>query len=349
MGARESLVIVGIACLAACSGGAKPGAADHAAAAHEQPPARDADDSGRSADGGKVGEKADDRKGPADQVLLSADEVGKIGITTTPVQAVRYSPGAQGFGVVVSHDVIAQVAADLQTATSALRQSQAALERGKRLASGPGALGKDTVETAARQVGADQAALELAQRKLTATLGQAFPRQRRATEGLLNDLASGATKLARITFPPGALGTLRPKNLRVSVLDAAPGVPSWTTGELWDAPQDPTLPGRSFFALLSAPEIPEGARLQALAMSAEGGIAGVLIPASAVVVSDGQSWCYVQKKEGTFARTPIDTSRPLADGYFNSSGVAPGDQVVTSAAGLLLARQLNASTEAPDD
>ncbi len=349
MGTRESLVILGIALLTACSGGAKPEAPDSAAAAHEQPPGAAAvrNPSGEKA-GNPSGEKAGDQS-PSDQVVLSAEEIGKIGITTTAVQAVTYTPGAQGFGIVVSHDVIAQVAADLQTATAALRQSQAALERGTRLASGPGALGKDSVETAARQVGADQAALQLAQRKLTATLGQAFPRQRQASAGLLDDLASGQAKLARITFPPGALGTLRPRNLRVSVLDAAPGVATWTTTELWDAPQDPSLPGRSFFALLSAPEIPEGARLQALAMSAEGGIAGVLIPASAVVVSNGQSWCYVQKKEGTFARAPIDTTRPLADGYFNSSGFAPGDQVVTSAAGLLLARQLNASTEAPDD
>jgi len=383
MGAKESLIILCMALLAACSGGTRSAGADeHAAAAHEQASGagaagEDADNRGggkagaagnESGDqgGGKAGaagnesggegggksragaEKADEHK-DANEVVLSADEVGKLGITTTAVQAVTYTPGAQGFGVIVGHDAIAQVAADLQMATAATRQSEAALARGKRLASGPGALGTDAVESASRQVAADQAALELARRKLTATLGQEFPRQHGgATEKLLDDLASGTVKLARITFPPGVLVSSRPKSLRVTALDSSPAVAAWTTSELWDAPQDPTLPGRSFFALLSAPEAAEGARLQALAVSAAGGIAGVLIPTAAVVVSNGQAWCYVQKKAGTFERTPLETNRPLADGYFASSGISPGDQVVTSAAGLLLARQTNPSTEAPD-
>jgi hypothetical protein len=340
MGARESIVVLAVALLCACSSGSKPGPGEAAASAADATH----EDKGKGA-AGKDDEGQAAQESGAD-VVLTSDQVAKIGIVTTAVRAVTYAPGAQGFGVVVSHDVIAQVAADLQTATAALHQSQAVLDRGKRLASGPGALGQDAVETAIRQVAADQAALELARRKLTAVLGQEFPRQRRGAPGLLNELANGTVKLARITFPPAALGSERPRRLRISQLDSTP-VASWSTGELWDAPQDPALPGRSFFALLNARGIPEGARLQALAVSAAG-TAGVLIPSAAVVVTSGQYWCYVQKKAGTFERTPIDASRPLADGYFVSAGVAPGEQVVTSAAGLLLARQMNASTEAPD-
>jgi hypothetical protein len=364
MGAKQSLIILCIALLAACSGGSKSGGAEQAAATTHGAAGDDAGDKGGGkADehaaatthgaagddaGDKGGGKADEHK-DNNEVVLSADEVGKLGITTTAAQAVTYTPGAQGFGVILSHDTIAQVAADLQTATAAAQQSEAVLARGKRLASGPGALGTDAVETATRQVAADQAALELARRKLTATLGQEFPRLRGgATTSLLDDLANGTVKLARVTFPPGVLGSARPQSLRVTTLDSGPAVAAWTTSELWDAPQDPTLPGRSLFALLRAPQAVEGAHLQALAVSAAGGTAGVLIPTAAVVVSDGQAWCYVQKKAGTFERTPIETNRPLPDGYFASSWVSPGDPLVTSAAGLLLARQTNPSTEAPD-
>ncbi len=333
MGTRGFLILLSIALLAACSGGA--GTSGSSAPADTAHPAAGSDD------------KSDDHKN-SNEVELSADEANKLGITTAAVQAVTYTPGAQGFGLIVSHDVVAQVAADLQTATAAAHQSQEALARGKRLASGPGALGTDAVESATRQVAADQAALELAHRKLTATLGREFLQQRGGAASLLDELANGSVKLARITFPPGALTSARPKSLRITTLDSSPAAATWTTSELWDAPQDPTLPGRSFFALLNAPEAAEGARLQVLATSTSGGIAGVLIPTSAVVVSSGQAWCYVQKKEGMFERIAIDTSRPLADGYFASSGVSPGDQVVTAAAGLLLARQTNPSTEAPD-
>lgn len=335
MGAKRFLILLSIASLAACSGGGGTAGGAQSDAAH--PPV-----SGVASDA-----KPDEHK-DSNEVVLSADEVSKLGIVTAAVQPVTYTPGAQGYGLIVSHDVIAQVAADLQTASAAARQSQEALARGKRLASGPGALGTDAVESATRQVAADQAALELAHRKLTATLGQDFPRQRGGAAELLDDLANGTVKLARVTFPPGVLTNARPKSLRVTMLDASPGSATWTTSELWDAPQDPVLPGRSFFALLNAPEAAEGGRLQVLAVAASGGVAGVLIPSSAVVVSSGQAWCYLRKKAGTFERTPIDTSRPLADGYFASAGVSAGDQVVTSAAGLLLARQTNPSTEAPD-
>ena len=44
----------------------------------------------------------------------------------------------------------------------------------------------------------------------------------------------------------------------------------------------------------------------------------------------------------------IDGGRPTGAGYFVSEGVDAGDAVVTTGAGLLLARELNASTEAED-
>lgn len=325
MGARESLVVLSIALLSACGSVSKPAG-------------------GGAAEAGAAGTKVDTAEAGGQSgaaVTLTADQVAKLGIATAPAAAVSYFPGAQGFGVVVGHDLIAQMAADLNTATAAVDQSQAALERGQRLASGPGALGTDALETAKRQVVADRAALELARRRLSAALGLDFTRR----SADLDSLASGTVKLARITFPAGSLDSERPGSLRISQVDAAP-VRTWTSSELWDAPQDPTLPGHSFFAVLRSPAIPEGARLQALAVWTHG-TAGVLVPASAVIVSNGEYWCYVQRKAGTFERTAMDTSRPLADGYFVSDGIAAGDRVVVSAAGLLLARQMNAST-APD-
>jgi hypothetical protein len=117
---------------------------------------------------------------------------------------------------------------------------------------------------------------------------------------------------------------------------------------VWAAPQDATLPGRSFFALLDKTDIPEGLRFQALPATSSTGAAGVLIPATAVVISNGQYWCYLEKTPGTFTRIVIDIDKPLGQGYFVSDGVAAGDPVVTSAAGLLLARETNNSSEPAD-
>jgi hypothetical protein len=301
------------------------------------------------------GADADDKGADKDTVALPPEMARRLGVITTQAQAVTFTPGADGFGVVLGHDSIAQIAADIETARAANKQSQAALVRARQLANGPGALGVDAVENATRQTAADQASLTLAERKLTATLGLKFPRHGAHTdEAVLSSLANGTFKLARITFPPGTMTGATPRELRLLPLDSSPadpanGTPVWTAATVWDAPQDPTIPGRSWFALLRTADIPEGVRLQALPVAADGGIPGVLIPSSAVVVSEGQYWCYLRKGTDSFTRTAITVDRPLAQGYFvPANRVAPGSEIVTAAAGLLLARQTNPSSEGAD-
>jgi hypothetical protein len=297
----------------------------------------------------------DDKSGDKDTVVLPPEMAKRLGVITTPAQAVAFTPGAEGFGVVLGHDLIAQIAADIDTARAAARQSQATLVRAKQLANGPGALGVDTVENATKQTAADQASLTLAQRKLTATLGLKFPQHGiDPDEAVLTSLANGTFKLARVTFPPGALSGATPHELRLlplesSSAEAASGTSVWAANTIWEAPQDPTIPGRSLFALLRTADIPEGMRLQALPVSGSGTLQGVLVPASAVVVSEGQYWCYLRKGTDSFTRAPITVDRPLAQGYFvPADRVAPGTEIVTAAAGLLLARQTNPSSESAD-
>jgi hypothetical protein len=157
--------------------------------------------------------------------------------------------------------------------------------------------------------------------------------------------------LVRATFPLGAYRGATPATLRAAPLDSpeadsAHPVKGWTLKSVWDAPADASLPGRSFFGLLEAGEAAEGERLLVWAPGTGPAQPGVRIPAAALVISDNKSWCYVEKSPGTFVRKEIDTAKPLADGYFVAEGIVPGDRVVTAAAGLLLAREINPSTEA---
>jgi hypothetical protein len=73
----------------------------------------------------------------------------------------------------------------------------------------------------------------------------------------------------------------------------------------------------------------------------------VLIPDTALIVSNGSYWCYVKRKD-SFVRAPMDVHRPLAGGYFVTGGVAVGDEVVTSGAALLLAREMNSGSAEAD-
>jgi hypothetical protein len=203
----------------------------------------------------------------------------------------------------------------------------------------------ESQEAVERQAAVDHAALVLAERRLSATYGRGAPWEDKHDSPLLAALASGEIKLARVTFPLGALGAATPAKLRFSHLTAMPGGGSFESASVWSAPADASIPGRSFFALLKGGEAGEGERL--LARAPVGAPeAGVIVPFAAAVISAGRYWCYVEAEPGSFVRTEIDTSMPTDDGYFVKAGITPGAQVVTRSAGELLAREMNPSTAA---
>ena len=216
------------------------------------------------------------------------------------------------------------------------------------LAGTPGAMPVEVQEAAERQAAVDHAAFVLAERRLSATYGQNAPWKENYNSPLLTSLARGDTKLARVTFPLGALGSAEPTKLRLTHIGQSQGSKSIDSLAVWDAPADATIPGRSFFAILKGSDASEGERL--IAHAAVGAAEnGVVVPYSAAVISAGKYWCYVEEKPGVFVRTEIDPNMPTDNGYFIKEGIEPGAQVVTTSAGQLLARETNPSTGAEAD
>lgn len=303
------------------------------------------------ADAAKAGEAA---QPAAEGVSLTAEQAEKLGIATEPARPVEYTAETSGFGSVLPHDATAVAVAELASARAAEHQSRAALERAQRLSGTPGAMSADAVASAARQAETDGAALALAEQRLTALIGAGPPGG--AANEVLHELASGKIKLLRATFPLGALQGSTPSTLRAAHLDAlspdavSPDAPrpaqGWTVNSVWAAPADATLPGRSFFGLLKSGDAAEGERLVVWAPGTGPSQHGVVVPAASLVISDGKYWCYVETKSHVYARRQVNPDRPVADGYFVTEGIAAGDKLVTAAAGLLLARETNPSTEA---
>jgi hypothetical protein len=284
-------------------------------------------------------------------VTLTAEQAEKMGVATEPAKPLEYTAETSGFGIVIHHDAIATAVAELTTAQAAARQSRAALERAQRLSNTPGAMSADAVESAARQAETDSAALTLGEQRLTTIIGSA-PAAVARNGPVLRELAGGKIKLLRATFPLGALEGSRPATLRAARLVAlSPGAAhpaqGWSLDSVWPAPADASLPGRSFFGLLKNADAGEGERLLVWAPGTAPSQRGVVVPAACLVISDAKYWCYVETKPHVYARRPIDTERPVADGYFVTEGIAAGDKVVTAAAGLLLARETNSGSE-PD-
>jgi hypothetical protein len=70
-------------------------------------------------------------------------------------------------------------------------------------------------------------------------------------------------------------------------------------------------------------------------------IAGVRIPASAVVWLNGDPWVYVQTSPEEFTRLAVSTNHPVAGGFFLSQGPPPGDRIVRAGAQMLLSAEFH--------
>ncbi|HVP34058.1 MAG TPA: hypothetical protein VMT09_10485 [Steroidobacteraceae bacterium] len=294
-----------------------------------------------------AGTKGADAAEAVEGVRLKPEEIAKSGIATTATVAATRSPESTGYAVVLSRETIAQAVAELTAAAAVERASHAALERGRQLAGTPGAMSIELQESAERQAAVDHAALLLAQRRLSATFGRNAPWKDDYQSPELSALASGERKLARVTFPLGALGSAAPAALRLAHLGGTSGGRSFESLALWNAPADANIPGRSFFAIVPGADAAEGERLVAR-VPVGPAAAGVIVPFPAVVISAGKYWCYIESRPGLFVRTQVDTGTPTDEGYFVTAGIAPGARVVTASAGELLARESNPGGGAAD-
>ena len=76
---------------------------------------------------------------------------------------------------------------------------------------------------------------------------------------------------------------------------------------------------------------------------------GVIIPKSALIWYLDQAFVYLKTAEEAFIRRPIDHYSALADGYFISDAVKPGEQIVTKGAQMLLSEELRGQIPNEDD
>lgn len=280
-------------------------------------------------------------------VSLKPEEIQKMGIVTAEAKTIMHTSEATGFGVVLAHETLATAVAELDTAAAAERQSRAALDRAHRLTGTAGAMPADVLESAQRQAAVDQAALELAHRKLSSMFGQNSPWKNQTDNPQLLALARGDARLVRVTFALGVGGDAAPVSVRLARINASQGSKSIVARSLWSAPADASVPGRSYFVYLKSSDFGEGEHLLAWLPIGEAE-SGVLVPASAAVINAGKYWCYIEEKPGQFVRSELDPSMATNDGYFVKEGIDVGAKIVTASAGQLLSREINPSSAAAD-
>jgi hypothetical protein len=277
-------------------------------------------------------------------LTLKPEDVKSLGIAVQAAAPAQFTGRIIGYGVVTALDTIASADSEFLTAQAAAAQSAAAAARARSLSTGEeAAISREQLEVAESKAAADAAALALARRKTEAAFGLNSPWHDAAGRGaVMQRLASGAAVLVRASFPP--ISGPAPKRIEFSRMGA--DRKSWTAHAVWDAPADTAVPGRSFYALVENSDLAQNERVTA-AIPTGTPQAGAKIPAQALVYGESEVWAYVQTAANTFLRTKVDISRPLGDGYFVNN-LKPGDKVVTEGAGLLLAREVNPSTQAEE-
>jgi hypothetical protein len=102
---------------------------------------------------------------------------------------------------------------------------------------------------------------------------------------------------------------------------------------------DPRIQGRSFlYSAAAQPDFTPGVNL--VSHLAVGNAArGVVVPASAVVWSEGKAWAYLQTSARQFSRREVATDAPVDAGYFVTAGFSVANKVVTRGAQSLLSEE----------
>jgi hypothetical protein len=103
---------------------------------------------------------------------------------------------------------------------------------------------------------------------------------------------------------------------------------------------DPRIQGKSFLYVAPAHSgLFPGVNLLAH-LSTGKQMQGVIVPASAVVWSEGKAWVYQRTTADRFTRRAIQTDAAVEKGFFLATGLSPGDKVVTRGAQVLLSEEL---------
>lgn len=102
---------------------------------------------------------------------------------------------------------------------------------------------------------------------------------------------------------------------------------------------DPRIQGRSFlYAAPAQPDFTPGVNLVSH-LTVGNSTRGVVLPASAVVWSEGKAWAYLQTAARQFSRREVPTNSPVDAGYFVTLGFSAENKVVTKGAQSLLSEE----------
>ncbi len=285
---------------------------------------------------------------------ISVDGAAQIrfGVVVMVLKSASAPSGTTTTARVVDPSPLLQLDSELASAAAAFAASRAEAQRTHKLYEEDRTASKRAVEAANAQAQADLQRVNAARRQLALEWGGGLadlPAHQRAE--LLNELAAGKAELVRVELPagapiPGSRSTIQVRGSSESEIFGGS-----VLGSLPMA--DPRLQTRGLLVELkgAAAKLPIGEMLTAEIPTAKDppGVAGVVLPRSALLRRDARVWAYVQTGPASFVRREVRDYRPVLEGWFVPSGFAPGERVVTAGASALLGIESPAPAETDTD
>ncbi len=291
-------------------------------------------------------------------IVLSEKSQKLSGIQVTPLQAATHHAATRAFGSVVAIEGLVEQRARYQTALAEVNVVHSALANAQQEFQRLQLLNKDNRNVSDRAVQAAESLLKGEQAKLAAAetqvtglrdnlrqqWGETLAQWAMQTEGgdALKRLLQYQDVLIKVTLAFDASPDAK-TSLFVTPIG---GQGSAVKAQLVSfAPQaDTTVQGKTYFYRAPADSLRVGMRVSAQLAREDGALSGVIVPHAAVVWFSNKAWVYQKIAADKFIRreinTDIEASQGLLNGWFNTSGIVDGDEVVTSGAQLLLSEEL---------
>jgi hypothetical protein len=293
---------------------------------------------------------------------ITLDDVARrsSGIVTAELRRAAQKPELQAYGTVLDLQPLTELSnsytttkAQLLTAQAKLNASRMAFERAQRLYQDQQNVSAAQVQAAESAFRVDEASVAAAQAQLenvaSSAIQQWGPALGRAVvdrSPILLRLLQRQDVLVQVTLPPGEALADPPR----TAIAQAGGAIRANLEYLSSAPRtDARIQGISFLYIAPASSgLLPGMNI-AVTLATGKAAGGTLIPASAIVWSDGKAWAYFRTGEQAFARREIATDTPAPDGGYIVKELPENSQVVAQGGQLLLSEEFRSRIQVGED
>lgn len=293
-------------------------------------------------------------------ITVNAATQAQSDITASVLKTSTHQGGISSYGNVIGLDALIEprsrylaAKADAQVLSTSLAHNKNEFSRLRELNLDDKNISDKVLATALADTKSDEAkvlAAESSANNIADSMRQAWgdALTKLATEkipgSLFQNLIDYQEVLIQITLPFDAPEPTANSHVMIAPTPTTASSHAVTASYLSKSPMsNTTVQGKTYFYHASTTALRAGMQVKVLSLNSAHKVAGVVIPATAVVWYGGKPWVYRKIGDTQFSRLPINTNTEVDNGWFYQSSLkgdlTSGDQVVTSGAQLLLSEE----------